>query len=222
MAYQGIAGVSYALSSQTALTLDYRYLASQDADLATRAGARVDMDYANHAVTFGIRIALNPPGRPAAPAQASPPPPPPPPPAAAPPQVTQAAPPPAPPAPPAAVAPAAAPAPAPTRNFLVFFDFDRSALTPQALAIRADAARTARQLGAVRIDATGHADRSGSDAYNLALSRRRADAVRAELVRLGIPANQIAVVAKGEAEPLVPTADGVREPQNRRVQIVLN
>ena len=71
-----------------------------------------------------------------------------------------------------------------------------------------------------RLMATGHADRSGTDRYNLALSERRAKAVQAELVRLGVPADQIAVTFKGEAEPLVPTADGVREPQNRRVEIL--
>ncbi|MDY0240902.1 MAG: OmpA family protein, partial [Rhodospirillaceae bacterium] len=59
------------------------------------------------------------------------------------------------------------------------------------------------------------------DAYNMALSLRRANAVKAELVKLGIPANEISVVGKGKADPLVPTADGVREPQNRRVQINL-
>ena len=208
LAYQGIAGVAYGLSPSTAITLDYRYFATGDGDFNTGTGAGVDVSSSNHAVMLGFRIALNSPPR----AAASPPPAPPPPP---PPPVTQA--PPAP--PPAAPAPAA---PAPTRNFLVFFDFDSATLTPQALTILADAARTARQLNAVRIDAIGHADRSGSDAYNVALSQRRAAAVRAELVRLGIQTNQISVAARGEAEPLVPTADGVREPQNRRVQIVLN
>ena len=52
------------------------------------------------------------------------------------------------------------------------------------------------------------------------LSQRRAEAIKAELVKNGVPANEISVVAKGESQPLVPTADGVREPQNRRVQIV--
>ena len=55
----------------------------------------------------------------------------------------------------------------------------------------------------------------------MALSIRRANAVKDALVRAGIPANQIAVIGKGESDPLVPTADGVREPQNRRVEILL-
>jgi len=72
-----------------------------------------------------------------------------------------------------------------------------------------------------RIGVTGHADRSGSDAYNMALSLRRANAVKDQLVREGIPASAITVVGRGESQPLVQTADGVREPQNRRVEIVL-
>ena len=67
----------------------------------------------------------------------------------------------------------------------------------------------------------GHADRSGSAQYNQRLSQRRADAVAAELVARGVPRNIIMVSAYGESRPLVPTADGVREPQNRRVEIVL-
>ena len=67
----------------------------------------------------------------------------------------------------------------------------------------------------------GHADRSGTPQYNQRLSQRRADAVAAELVRRGVPRNAMAIQAFGESRPLVPTADGVREPQNRRVEIVL-
>jgi outer membrane protein OmpA-like peptidoglycan-associated protein len=72
-----------------------------------------------------------------------------------------------------------------------------------------------------RIGVTGHADKSGPDAYNMALSLRRANNVKDELVRDGVPAASIVVVGRGESQPLVPTADGVREPQNRRVEIVL-
>ncbi len=78
----------------------------------------------------------------------------------------------------------------------------------------------ARSLGNVRIVTTGHTDLSGSAAYNQGLSQRRADAVRAEQVRLGLTGYDIQTVARGESDPLVATPDGVREPQNRRVQIV--
>jgi len=118
-----------------------------------------------------------------------------------------------------------APAPAPTaarpEEFLVFFDFDSSALTPEATAIVKSAADTAKKGGYSRIVVTGHADRAGPAEYNFALSRRRADTVEAELVRLGLPSSEIVVEAKGETEPLVPTADGVPEAQNRRVEILM-
>ena len=118
---------------------------------------------------------------------------------------------------PVAVAPAAAPAPA--RTYLVFFDFDRADLTDRARQIIAEAAQNAGRTQTTRIEVAGHADRSGSPQYNQRLSQRRADAVAAELGRLGIARSAISVQAFGESRPLVETADGVREPQNRRVEI---
>jgi outer membrane protein OmpA-like peptidoglycan-associated protein len=126
---------------------------------------------------------------------------------------------PAPPPPAAAPMPVAAPAPA--RTYLVFFDWDRADLTSRAREIIAEAAENSRRVQVTRIEVQGHADRSGSDAYNLRLSRRRADAVSAELVARGVPRGIITIQAFGESRPLVPTADGVREPQNRRVEIIL-
>jgi len=124
--------------------------------------------------------------------------------------------------------PAAAP-PAPEgpvdtgrRSYLVFFDFDSSRLTPEARQIVASAATDALKGESTRIDVTGHTDRSGTDAYNQALSVRRAETVRRELVTDGVADNLIVVRGVGESDPLVPTADGVREPQNRRVEIVMN
>ena len=110
------------------------------------------------------------------------------------------------------VAPMAAP-----EKFLVFFDFAKSTLTPDA---RNTIAKAAKVVGPAKLIVVGHADRAGPEDYNLRLSKRRADAVKAELVRLGVPANQIATEGRGEMDPLVPTADGVREPQNRRVEIM--
>ena len=65
----------------------------------------------------------------------------------------------------------------------------------------------------------GHADKSGGDAYNVALSQRRADAAKAYLAGKGVPEASIGTEAIVESRPLVETADGVREPQNRRVEI---
>jgi outer membrane protein OmpA-like peptidoglycan-associated protein len=72
----------------------------------------------------------------------------------------------------------------------------------------------------VQIQVTGYADRSGSPGYNQRLSERRANAVAGALARLGVPRNEMIVSGRGENDNRVPTADGVREPQNRRVEIV--
>lgn len=122
---------------------------------------------------------------------------------------------------PAPAAPAAAAAPAPSRTFLVFFDWNRADLTDRARQIINEAAQQARAQRSTRIEVAGHADRSGAVQYNQALSRRRAETVAAELVRLGVAREEIAVTAFGETQPLVQTADDVREPQNRRVEIVI-
>ncbi len=111
-------------------------------------------------------------------------------------------------------------APAAPRSYLVFFDFNRSDLTSQAKSIVDQAAANAGPAHVTRLTVTGHTDTVGSDAYNMRLSRRRAESVAGELEKDGIPAGEIEIVAKGKRDLLVPTADGVKEPQNRRVQIV--
>ena len=124
-------------------------------------------------------------------------------------------------APTAAPPPPPMPAPVAAPSYMVFFDWDRSDLSAQALSTIRQAAGAFKTKGSARITATGHADKSGPENYNMALSLRRANAVKDALVREGVPAASIAVVGRGESQPLVQTADGVREPQNRRVEIVI-
>lgn len=123
------------------------------------------------------------------------------------------------------VVPSVQPTPAqavlPSRTYLVFFDWDRADLTDRARQIIAEAASASSHVNATRIEVQGNADRSGTPAYNQGLSLRRAQAVMAELVSHGVPKAAIAVQAFGDTRPLVPTAAGVREPQNRRVEIIL-
>ena len=125
---------------------------------------------------------------------------------------------PPPPPPPAVVAPA----PAPARTYLVFFDWDRADLTDRARQVIAQAAQTSRSTQTTRIEVNGFTDTSGTAAYNQRLSVRRAESVAAELVRDGVPRNEITIQGFGETHLLVPTANGVREPQNRRVEIILH
>ena len=82
-----------------------------------------------------------------------------------------------------------------------------------------DAVATRARAPGTEVRVVGHSDRSGPSAANLRVSRERARVVRDELVARGIPADRIAVQAEGEERPLIATADGVREPQNRRVEI---
>jgi outer membrane protein OmpA-like peptidoglycan-associated protein len=102
---------------------------------------------------------------------------------------------------------------------MVFFDWDKSDITPQAAAILDNAASAYQQTGQAQVMIAGHTDRSGSDQYNMGLGQRRADAVKAYLGGHGVPDGVMTTQSFGESRPLVETADGVREPQNRRVEI---
>ena len=116
--------------------------------------------------------------------------------------------------------PAAVPSPV-ARTYLVFVDWDKSNLTDRARGIVKDAAAAAGTVAHTRIEVSGNADTSGTPSYNQGLSMRRAQAVAAELVKDGVAKTDIAIIAFGDTHLLVPTGPGVREPQNRRVEIVL-
>ncbi len=124
-------------------------------------------------------------------------------------------------APAPAPAPVAAPAPAPARTFLVFFDWDKADLTPRATQIISEAASDSKTANVTTLQVSGYTDTSGTADYNMGLSERRAKAVAGQLESDGVPASEIEIQAYGETHLLVPTGPGVREPQNRRVEIVL-
>ncbi|MCW5700423.1 MAG: OmpA family protein, partial [Rhodospirillales bacterium] len=107
-------------------------------------------------------------------------------------------------------------------SYLVFFNWNKSNLTSEAMEIVQTVATSAKAGPYKSISATGHADTSGNAKYNMGLSQRRAKAVRAALAKMGVGGDTISTAGKGETEPLVPTGDGVREPQNRRVEIVID
>ncbi len=159
----------------------------------SRGNQDITSDY-NHSVLFGLRYEFNP----------------------------------APPPPPAPPAQEAAPAPAPSRTYLVFFDWDRADLSDRARRIIAEAAQASTRVQTTRLEVDGYTDSSAAlpgargEAYNQALSLRRAQAVQTELLRDGVPAAAIDIHGYGENHPLVPTAPNTREAQNRRVEIVMH
>jgi OmpA-OmpF porin, OOP family len=106
-------------------------------------------------------------------------------------------------------------------QFLVFFDTNQSTLTPDGAPVVAEAAEAYQETCAARIVVTGHTDTAGSAAHNLELPQRRAEVVANELIGLGVPATDIAADGRGEENLLVPTADGVSDFRNRRVEIVV-
>jgi OmpA-OmpF porin, OOP family len=128
---------------------------------------------------------------------------------------------PVPPAPTPVAAPIAAPAPAPAQTYLVFFDWDQSSLTSRAMQVVSQAADASHSQNVTTLNVSGYTDTSGTPQYNQGLSMRRAQAVAAQLVVDGVPQTEIEIHAYGETHLLVQTGPGVREPQNRRVEIVL-
>jgi OOP family OmpA-OmpF porin len=102
---------------------------------------------------------------------------------------------------------------------MVFFDWDSADLPADARQTVQFVATNAARCNWRNFTVTGHADKSGSNEYNIGLSQRRAQAVAAIMASMGLPAGSITTAARGEEQPRVPTADGVREAQNRRVEI---
>ena len=188
--YQGIVGATYNINPALSVDLDYRYLATTDPSFHY-ASALGGGTYHTSYATHNFLASLV--------YHFNPPPPPP------------------------AATPAAVPAPPPPPQkqvFLVFFDWDRDTITPQGEQIIAQAANAYKGGAHVQLQVTGYTDRSGSVAYNQRLSERRANNVANTMVRDGVPRSQMAVSGRGENDNRVPTANGVREPQNRRVEIL--
>ncbi len=200
--YQAIAGIRYNINNYMTFDLDYRYLATTDPTFKFGGGASEEAGfigesyrsgYATHSLLASLTLKFG----------AAPPPPPPPPPVAAPP------------APPAA-------APMVRKVFLVFFDWDKATVTSEGMQIVQQAAAAWHAGAPITIQVTGYTDRSGSAGYNQRLSERRANSIAVALQRFGVPRNEMAVSGRGENDNRVPTANGVREPQNRRVEIVFS
>ena len=196
-AYQGIAGLSYPLDvvPGLALTLEYRFIGVTDQNFnrtSYAANGAAVTSRAKFSNIFNHEILGG-----IRYAFYTPPPPPP---------------------------PAPVPAVVPTqvaRSYLIFFDWDRADLTDRARQIIGEAARASTHVQTTQIEVNGYTDTSGTPKYNQGLSIRRARTVEGELVRDGVPQTVIHIQGFGETHLLVATGPGVREPQNRRVEIIL-
>jgi len=124
--------------------------------------------------------------------------------------------------------PEAMPAPEPEpmpmakpQSAIIYFAFDSDALSEVGRTIVSDTVESAKEAGVQDYTVTGHADRAGPEDYNMNLSLRRANAVREALVSLGVNPANVSIAGRGEAENAVPTADGVAEQANRRVELIV-
>ncbi len=193
--YQAIVGVRYDINPLLAFDVDYRYLATTDPTITNKGVFPLPpFGFPGTRYTTGYttqNIVASLTMKFGAPPPAPPPP--------------------APPAPP----------PPPTHQvYLVFFDWDKYNITPEGMQIIQLAANQYKSGGHVTLQVTGFTDTSGSKGYNQRLSERRANAVAAALERLGVPRSDMVIAGRGQNDLRVPTPDGVREPQNRRVEIV--
>lgn len=202
-AWQAIAGLRVPLSEHWDVGVKYRYFSAPGANhfYEASSGQWMRMRYQSHSAMGTLTYYFG------GPTKAEPEPAPAPQPAA--PVVLAPPPPPAPP-----VAPVCEKGP-----YIVFFDWDRSEITPAAAAVLEGAVHAYQYCGPVPVMLAGYTDLSGTQRYNLALSERRNAAVRAFLISRGVPDGAISSQAYGKNNPRVKTRDGVRELQNRRVEI---
>jgi len=196
-AWQVLAGLRQPISDNIDVTLKYRFFNADNVKLVDVTGRNFDGRFRSHSILGGITFNFGEPPAPPPPPPVEVPPPPPP---------------PAPPPPPPP--PVCSPGP-----YIVFFEWDKSDITPEAAGILDNAISQYQTCGNAQVMLAGHADRSGSASYNVGLSQRRADSVKAYLTGRGIADGTISTEAFGESRPRVETADGVRELQNRRVEI---
>lgn len=195
LAWQLLAGVRAPLTDNMDVGIKYRMFTAEDVGLVDTLGRDFDGKLRSHSLLGTFTFNFGAPEVVPVPAPVAPPPPPPPPPPPAP--VVQCN----------------------TGPYIVFFDWDRSDITAEAATVLDNAVSSYRNCGNASVMLAGHTDRSGSAQYNMGLAQRRNASVRDYLTGRGVPGGRISSEAFGESQPRVPTADGVREPQNRRVEI---
>ena len=106
-------------------------------------------------------------------------------------------------------------------SFILYFENDTTALTPESKALLAELLKTIKTLKSSEVYVMGHTDLVGTEEYNIRLSSRRANSVRDLFVSRGIEPDTLFVSFYGKTRPLVPTENEVPEPRNRRVEVFL-
>ena len=114
----------------------------------------------------------------------------------------------------------AAQPPAPA-HFTLYFQFDSDELTAESRKLVSEVQQSVKGFPVPQVAVVGHTDTTGSATANIGLGLRRAEVVRMRLIEAGVDRSSIVVTSHGEATPLVPTADNVNEPKNRRVDITV-
>lgn len=112
--------------------------------------------------------------------------------------------------------------PLPPEKFILFFETGKTSLVPQSQAAIAEILTAIRRRGAISIDISGHTDASGSVSLNDKLAQERAELVKDLLLKNGVSTDRVEVSSHGKGNPLLPTPDGVAEPKNRRVEVVVH
>ena len=197
-AWQALAGVRYPISDHVDIGMKYRLYNQDHVNLISGPRSAVDTRFRSHSLmlTLGYNFGGTPAVVPV-------------------------------PVPVPVPAPVPVPTPAPVPEapvcnkgpYIVFFDWDKSDITPEAASILDSAVTAYGNCANVPIMLAGYADRSGAPTYNQGLSERRNAAVTSYLSAHGIPSGAMSSQGFGESNNRVPTADGVRELQNRRVEI---
>jgi len=219
-AFQAMAGASYQIRDNIDLFADYRYFATTDGDFTTAAGDATSFNFKAHSVMAGLRFSFGAPNgretqtannaqnladgtgdRRADQGQND----------------TETA------APPMSQTTLKTSMPDHTLpdTYMVHFKLNSAEVLPEAIAIIENVASNARAQDLTRLILSGHTDTSGPEAFNVDLSRKRAESVRTAFIALGFMEDEVTIKALGETQPLVPTGDNVFEPKNRRVEIVL-
>lgn len=111
--------------------------------------------------------------------------------------------------------------PLPSEKFILFFETGKTCLMAESRAVIPTILTAIKRRNAINISISGHTDAVGSVQLNDRLAYERAQAIRDLLVQKGVDPQRLSVSSHGKGNPRIPTPDGVAEPRNRRVEVVV-